>query len=54
MGRMSYDRNWAWRIVYLSLGTLASESHAFAGFASLTHAANPHALLKILPTPGAA
>ena len=23
MGRVSYDRSWAWRIVYLSLGTLA-------------------------------
>ena len=27
-----------------TLGALASESHAFAGFASLTHAANPHAV----------
>jgi hypothetical protein len=24
MGRISYDRGWAWRIVYLSLGTLAA------------------------------
>ena len=25
MGRKSYDRSWAWRIIYLSLGTLAGE-----------------------------
>ena len=26
MGRVSYDRSWAWRIVYLSLGTLAGST----------------------------
>ena len=26
MGHKSYDRSWAWRIVYLSLGTLAGVS----------------------------
>ena len=26
MGRAAYDRSWAWRIVYLALGTLAGST----------------------------